>query len=362
MLSTMRKTRLIEHCRCYHLVSRLAHRAFFLDDEEKTRAVGLLRRVEEFCGVMVLAYAIMSNHFHIFIYVPEPEEIDDGEIRRRINALYREASLSQVLGTWKRLEDEEADLLKRARPTKKYVSRFGEYRNSFVRRMWNSSAFMRTFKQHFTMSFNGRHDHHGTMFEGRYHERNHKPEPEVMWRISAHIDINAWEAGIVKKAEDYEWCSFAAAVGGDKKARRGYAFMYGNGDWETIRACHEKSVREAISEILAEREAERAERESKGVPASGRRMKPPSSKADPGLEAPRRFALELARGDPSVVEQILALLADGPMKPAAIRKAVGMKSRIHFIRYYITPMLEKGLIVRTDPNHPQSPQQEYSLA
>ena len=139
-------------------------------------------------------------------------------------------------------------------------------------------------------------------------------------------------------------------------------FMYGNGDWETIRACHEKSVREAISEILAEREAERAERESKGVPASGRRMKPPSSKADPGLEAPRRFALELARGDPSVVEQILALLADGPMKPAAIRKAVGMKSRIHFIRYYITPMLEKGLIVRTDPNHPQSPQQEYSLA
>lgn len=31
-------------------------------------------------------------------------------------------------------------------------------------------------------------------------------------------------------------------------------------------------------------------------------------------------------------------------------------------RYYITPMLEKGLIVRTDPNHPQSPQHEYSLA
>ena len=38
-------------------------------------------------------------------------------------------------------------------------------------------------------------------------------------------------AGIVKKAEDYEWCSFAAAVKGDEKARRGYAFMYGNGDW-----------------------------------------------------------------------------------------------------------------------------------
>ena len=96
MLSTMRKTRRIEHCRCYHLMSRLAHRAFFLDDEEKTRAV---------------------------------------EILRRINARYREASLSQVLGRWKRLRDEEADLLKRARPTKKFASRFAECRSSFLRRI-----------------------------------------------------------------------------------------------------------------------------------------------------------------------------------------------------------------------------------
>ena len=29
----MRKNRVIEQNRCYHLVSRLAHRVFFLDDE-----------------------------------------------------------------------------------------------------------------------------------------------------------------------------------------------------------------------------------------------------------------------------------------------------------------------------------------
>ena len=90
----------IESARCYHLISRLAHRAFFLDDEEKTGAVELLRRVEEFSGVIVLAYAIMSNHFHIFIYVPESEELDDDEILRRITVLYRDAShpirLSQI--------------------------------------------------------------------------------------------------------------------------------------------------------------------------------------------------------------------------------------------------------------------------
>ena len=42
----MRKNRVIAQDRCYHLFSRLAHRAFFLDDEEKDRAVALLRRVD----------------------------------------------------------------------------------------------------------------------------------------------------------------------------------------------------------------------------------------------------------------------------------------------------------------------------
>ena len=71
----MRKNRVVEQNRCYHLISRLAHRAFFLDDEEKDRAVALMRCVEEFSGVVVLAYAFISNHFHIFIYVPSAEAV-----------------------------------------------------------------------------------------------------------------------------------------------------------------------------------------------------------------------------------------------------------------------------------------------
>ena len=42
----MRENRVIKQSRCYHLVSRLAHRAFFLNNEEKDRAVALMRRVE----------------------------------------------------------------------------------------------------------------------------------------------------------------------------------------------------------------------------------------------------------------------------------------------------------------------------
>ena len=53
----MRKNRVIEQNRCYHLVSRLAHRAFFLSAGEKDRAVALMRRVE--AGVKaIMSYCI----------------------------------------------------------------------------------------------------------------------------------------------------------------------------------------------------------------------------------------------------------------------------------------------------------------
>ena len=36
-----------------------------LDDEERTRLVDLIRRVSRFSGVKLLAYGMMSNHFHV---------------------------------------------------------------------------------------------------------------------------------------------------------------------------------------------------------------------------------------------------------------------------------------------------------
>ena len=50
------------------------------------------------------------------------------------------------------------------------------------------------------------------------------------------------------------------------------------------------------------------------------------------------------------------------MRPSAPRKAVGIRSRIHFSRYYLMPLLEKGLVKRTYPDNPMSPMQEYKLA
>ncbi|MBQ1824873.1 MAG: hypothetical protein II121_07010, partial [Fibrobacter sp.] len=46
ILFVMRRCRINLTNRCQRLIGRVAHRAFFLDDEEKDRAVALMRRVE----------------------------------------------------------------------------------------------------------------------------------------------------------------------------------------------------------------------------------------------------------------------------------------------------------------------------
>lgn len=347
----MRRPRFIATGRCYHLISRLAHQAFFLTKEERTRAVDLMRRVEEFSGVIVLAYAFMTNHFHIFIYVPERETIDDDEIIRRIKVLYRGASLDIVLSEWNRLRQEEEAECASGRLAESYVSRFSQYKETFLRRMWNSAEFMKTYKQHFTMSYNWRREHIGTMWEGRYHERNHALEAEAMWKTAAYIDANPVTAGIVASSDSYEWCSIAAARNGDDKARRGYVFMYGeSGGWDAVSEKHEVSIREALAKIAAERE-EIAKR-----PTAGPRAK--AIKACQ-LKEPREYAYRFACGDPDVAERIVKLLDSGPMAPAELRKAVGMRNRTYFNRHYLAPLLANGVIERTDSANPNSPQQRY---
>ena len=56
---------------------------------EKERFRDLLGRLVEFCGLRLLTYCLMSNHFHILVEVPkEVGEIDDAELIRRSALIY----------------------------------------------------------------------------------------------------------------------------------------------------------------------------------------------------------------------------------------------------------------------------------
>ena len=78
----VRKNRVIEQSRCYHLVSRLAHRAFFLDDEEKDRAVALMRRVE--AGVQASMSYCINRTVSISSDPFDPDPFDP--LMRRVEA------------------------------------------------------------------------------------------------------------------------------------------------------------------------------------------------------------------------------------------------------------------------------------
>ena len=90
----MRKQRNFLPDRCYHLVSRVANRAFYFSDEERTRFVERMWRVAQFSCVEVLAYCVMSNHFHILVHVPSPRELEEAEVIARVKVLYSGARLS----------------------------------------------------------------------------------------------------------------------------------------------------------------------------------------------------------------------------------------------------------------------------
>ena len=54
----------------YHCMSRVVNRDFVFGPQEREQFVRLLREYERFCGVRVLTFCILSNHFHLLVEVP----------------------------------------------------------------------------------------------------------------------------------------------------------------------------------------------------------------------------------------------------------------------------------------------------
>ena len=190
-----RKKRVVIPNRCYHLVSRVAHRAFFFNDDEKRRFTDFLMRVASFSGVRLLGWCVMSNHFHLFVYLPEEEPLSDGQLLDRIHALYRGSQLQMALDEWNDLKKEAEE---EAAKGITCGSRFSDLKNRLRNRMYHPGEFMKTLKQYVTTSFNGRRRHFGTLWENRYKVRVSKPVPKDMSAQLAYIDCNpseAWGSG-----------------------------------------------------------------------------------------------------------------------------------------------------------------------
>jgi REP element-mobilizing transposase RayT len=68
-----------------------------IDDVAKEVLRKQLWRVADFCGVQVLTFAIMSNHFHVLLRVPQRSEVTDAELLRRYAVLYPKPTKYQAM-------------------------------------------------------------------------------------------------------------------------------------------------------------------------------------------------------------------------------------------------------------------------
>jgi REP element-mobilizing transposase RayT len=180
-------------------------------EREKFRA--LMREYESVCGVRVMTYSILSNHFHLLIEVPNrPARLPtDDELEKRLSVLTGSAAATAK---------EFMIRLKQLRSESKHEEA-ESLREMVFRNMWDISMFMKFLKQRFTQWFNRQYDRKGTLWEERFKSVLVETSGRVLSIVAAYIDLNPVRAGMVKNPEDFRWCGYGEAMAGGRLARNG---------------------------------------------------------------------------------------------------------------------------------------------
>lgn len=195
----------------YHCLSRVVDKQRIFGPAEKRHFIALLRLYEAFCGVRVLTFCVMSNHFHLLLAVPQRPAIlpTAEEVLAKLEPLTGvqevEKYRQEVAGFRERgdVEGERAWL------------------ERFYRRMWSLSAYLKALKQRFTQWYNRRMGREGTLWEGRFKSVLVEGAGQVLAVMAAYIDLNPIRAGIVVDPKDYEASGYGEAMRGEERAVAG---------------------------------------------------------------------------------------------------------------------------------------------
>ena len=207
----------------YHCVSRTVWREFLFQKEEKEYLSGLIRQYEIYCGVKVLTYCVMSNHFHILVEVPPKsvaESVADWHDEAFLNKLSEIYSGVYVADVRRLIEAARVTNRKDRDSLEKIEQIVRGIKQRYTNRMGDLSEFIKAIKQKFTLWYNKRKGLQGTLWEGRFKSQLVE-DGEAALTVAAYIDLNPVRAGIVDDPKDYRWCGYGEAVAGEKQARRG---------------------------------------------------------------------------------------------------------------------------------------------
>jgi len=214
-MKRLRRAKVVGVSAAYHAMSRTVGGAFLFEDREKEMLRKMIWQVADFCGVEVLTYCIMSNHFHVLIQVPCVDSVSDVELLRRFKVLYPKPTKYQVASF------AEIERLLRAGGDEA-----SEVRQKLLARMGDLSEFMKTVKQRFSVWYNRSHHRYGTLWADRFKSVLVEGLGNPLQTMAAYIDLNSVRAGIVNDPKDYRFCGYAEAVAGVKEAKSGLIHIW----------------------------------------------------------------------------------------------------------------------------------------
>jgi hypothetical protein len=198
-------------------MTRVVNGEHLFDTHAKEVLRKMIWQVSDFCGVEVLTYCIMSNHFHVLVRVRFESEISDAELLRRYKVLYPQPTKYQEAS----IKVLESDL---AAGGEAAVA----IREQLRARMGDLSEFMKTLKQRFTIWFNDAHERFGTLWADRFKSVLVEGSGNALQTMAAYIDLNPVRAGLVEDPKDYRFCGYAEAVAGNTGAGAGLLAIWGD--------------------------------------------------------------------------------------------------------------------------------------
>ncbi|MFO8027951.1 MAG: transposase [Opitutales bacterium] len=220
---------------CYHCMTRTVNGEHLFGGREKEVLRKMIWQVADFCGVRVLTYCIMANHFHVLVHVPEVGELSDGELMRRYKVLYPKPTKYQTASI-KVLEKQLAAGGEEAEAV----------RQRLRVRMGDVSEFMKALKQRFSIWFNKSHDRFGTLWADRFKSVLVEGKGNPLQTMAAYIDLNPVRAGLVEDPKDYRFCGYSEAVAGNGSAcgglRRIWADHSGDGSTAKVLQSHRSLI------------------------------------------------------------------------------------------------------------------------
>ncbi|HCK92413.1 MAG TPA: transposase [Gammaproteobacteria bacterium] len=198
----------LDLCQYYHCISRCVRRAFLCGQDNQTGRsfnhrkqwlVDLMHEMAEVFAIQICAYAVMSNHYHLVLFVNVEEALSwtDKEVVQRWASLFPMSKAQTYI---------EMDInFHNLKPNQ--ISNIKQWRSQLMDISW----FMRKLNEYIARKANKEDECAGRFWEGRFKSQALLDESALL-ACMAYVDLNPIRAGISQTPESSNFTSIQRRI------------------------------------------------------------------------------------------------------------------------------------------------------